>query len=142
MKELDTAKIHDIEQYLEWYTNLSVEEAQAVVHKLKKVVNPGYSPRVLDEVAAIDRFFTVQGGYGGPDPNNSQEAKWARQRIENADKLRQFCRLLRNLSSPCISASGLTGSWPTSTWETPARVSYSVSPRNISQESLRKTILM
>lgn len=100
MKELDTAKIHDVEQYLEWYTNLSVEEAQTVWSKLKKIVNPGYSPRVLDEAAAIDRFFTVQGGYGGPDPNNSQEAKWAKQRIENANKLRQFLSFAEEFEQP------------------------------------------
>ena len=100
MKELDTAKIHDIEQYLEWYTNLSVEEAQTVWSKLKKIVNPGHSPRVLDEAAAIDRFFTVQGGYGGPDPNNSQEAKWAKQRIENADKLRQCLSIAEEFEQP------------------------------------------
>lgn len=56
MKELDTAKVHNIEQYLKWYTSLSAEEAQAVGDRLKKVVNPGYSPRVIDEAAAIDRF--------------------------------------------------------------------------------------
>ena len=100
MKELDTAKVHNIEQYLKWYTSLSAEEAQAVGDRLKKVVNPGYSPRVIDEAAAIDRFFYVQGGYGGPNSNNSREVKWVKQRVENADKLRQFLAFAEEFEQP------------------------------------------
>ena len=100
MKELDTAKVHNIEQYLKWYTSLSAEEAQAVGDRLKKVVNPGYSSRVIDEAAAIDRFFYVQGGYGGPNSNNSREVKWVKQRVENADKLRQFLAFAEEFEQP------------------------------------------
>lgn len=100
MKELDTAKVHNIEQYLKWYTSLSAEEAQATGDRLKKVVNPGYSPRVIDEAAAIDRFFYVQGGYGGPNSNNSREVKWVKQRVENADKLRQFLAFAEEFEQP------------------------------------------
>lgn len=100
MNELDTAKVHQLDEYLSWYQNLSVDEATDIAEKLEKIARPKYTRELVPEYEAIRNLFRVQGTNGGQYLVSQHENAWKDECIRNAAQIRRFVEFAEEFKQP------------------------------------------
>ena len=91
--------------YLEWYEGLTLQVAKSDYKHYHKVVKealgkPYMSDYMVSGHDAMNYMFTVYGGWCSYGEDNTEEAKWNRQKAEKLHKLHQLISMQTEMHQP------------------------------------------
>lgn len=112
MSEKATAKLVKFREYIDWYSGLSVEEADGILEKLAALTkNRRVGGRVDPFYECAYHMFTVTGGYSNYPPSNTKEAKWPGCREKVVQRLRKFQMFAEEFEQPVRVAEWVPGEY-------------------------------
>lgn len=87
----DTARLIAFDNYISWYSELSLLDADAVYKKYSKAIEALQKSDRSNPVSdCLREMFTVTGGWASHPPSETREAKWPGCRGKMAQKLRRY----------------------------------------------------
>lgn len=112
MSEKATAKLVKFREYIDWYSGLSVEDADGILEKLAALTkNRRVGGRVDPFYECAYHMFTVTGGYSNYPPSNTKEAKWPGCREKVTQRLEKFRMFAEEFEQPVRVAEWVPGEY-------------------------------
>jgi len=101
MKTIGTAELSDFNNLINWFENLTIEEAEAIYEKLDKMLPRGYNADCDENTICNNAraMYNVSSWASYP-PERTKEYKWPVQRSDIVKKLRQYETFATDLMQP------------------------------------------